>query len=76
MKALFLINDAPYTTQRTRNGLDVAEGLALDVCPKLDRLLANGVELGIYGASMDACGVSDTALPQGVRRATRTQLAA
>lgn len=106
MQTLFILNDAPYGSERTHNALRlanalpksdpetrvvvflmadaVAAGKANQKTPDgfyniermLKRVLAAGGRVLSCGTCMDARGVSEAELMEGVRRGTMDELAA
>ena len=102
-KYLFILNDAPYGSERVYNGLRLAAslvkgegvtvrifllgdavlcGLSGQVTPNgyynIERMLAaavrRGAEVGACGTCMEARGVHDKPLVQGVRRSSLEEL--
>ena len=103
MNVLFILNDPPYGTERSYNGLRLAgelakrDGVAVKVflmgdaagCAKagqrvpqgyynLERMLKvpllKGAEVGCCGSCMDARGITEAELVEGVRRSSLEQL--
>ena len=103
MNLLLILNDPPYGTERSYNGLRLAaslakrEGAAVKVflmgdaagCAKagqklpqgyynLERMvrvpLQHGAEVGVCGSCMDARGLAETELVQGVHRSSLEEL--
>ena len=72
MKTLFILNDAPYGTERSYNGLRLAGNLAKRDGEEV-RIFFIG-ELGVCGSCMDARGITDEELANGVHRSTLDQL--
>jgi len=102
MKTLILLNDPPYGTERSFNGLRLAKALVdagVDVvvflmadavaCAKRGQKVPNGYysiermlkpisragEVLLCGTCMDARGLSEDELVDGVRRSTMDELA-
>jgi len=102
MKTLILLNDPPYGTERSFNGLRLAKALVdagVDVvvflmadavaCAKRGQRVPNGYysiermlkpisragEVLLCGTCMDARGLSEDELVDGVRRSTMDELA-
>lgn len=104
MKTLFILNDAPYGSERTYNGLRLAgaiskqEGNTVRVfligdaassahrnqkVPQgfysievmLGNVTRHGGEVGICGTCMDARGITDSDISEGVHRSTLVELA-
>lgn len=103
MKTLFILNDAPYGTERSYNGLRLAGALAkregqeiklfligdAAACAKSGQKVPQGYyntelmlksvirhksEVGVCGTCMDARGIAETELAEGVIRSTLEQL--
>lgn len=103
MKTLFILNDAPYGSERSYNGLRLAGALSKDEgqevklfligdaasCAKrgqkvaegfynieimLGRVLRNKAEVGVCGTCMEARGITDPELLNGIRRSTLAEL--
>jgi uncharacterized protein involved in oxidation of intracellular sulfur len=103
MKTLFILNDAPYGSERSYNALRLAGALSKVAgdevklfligdaasCAKsgqkvpegfyniqlmLGRVLRNGAEVGVCGTCMDARGITDPELADGIRRSTLAEL--
>ena len=72
MKTLFILNDAPYGSERTYNGVRLAGSLSV----MLDRVARNGSQIGACGTCMDARGTADTELIEGIGRSTMAELTA
>jgi len=66
MKTLFVINDAPYGSERSYNALRLARSL----------LKAGGAEVGVCGTCIDARGIAETDLVPSARRSTMDELTA
>ena len=104
MNILFILNDPPYGTERSYNGLRLANALVTREethvrvflmgdaasCAKagqkvpsgyysLERMLSGvvrrGGEVAVCGTCMDARGLTDAELTEGVRRGTLSELA-
>jgi uncharacterized protein involved in oxidation of intracellular sulfur len=104
MKTLFILNDAPYGSERTYNGLRLAgaiskqEGSAVRVfligdassaahrnqkVPQgfynvevmIGNVIRHGGEIGICGTCMDARGMADSEIADGMHRSTLAELA-
>lgn len=104
MNVLLILNDPPYGTERSYNGLRLAlalvktDGTDLRIflmadavaCAKtgqvtpdgsynvgrmLKGLAARGVQVGACGSCMDARGLTDAELADGIRRSTMAELA-
>jgi uncharacterized protein involved in oxidation of intracellular sulfur len=104
MKLLFLLNDPPYGSERSYNGLRLAGSLGklggqevrvflmgdASACAKsghtlpqgfynlnrmLQVILHTGGEVGVCGSCMDARGLRDSELLDGVHRSSLDQLA-
>lgn len=105
MKILFILNDAPYGSERTYNALRLAGALAraadnevrvflmgdaalagktgqkvsegfYNIQLMLDRVVRHKGQVGICGTCMDARGISETELSQGIHRGSLDELAA
>jgi uncharacterized protein involved in oxidation of intracellular sulfur len=82
MKYLFILNDPPYGTERSYNGLRLASALA-KVTPNgyynIERMLkllaSKGGTIGVCGSCMDARGLKAETLAQGTRRSSMDELA-
>jgi len=83
MNALILLNDPPYGTERSYNGLRLAGAKSGQTTPQgyynLGRMLqvvsGNRGEVGVCGSCMDARGIRDTELLEGTKRSTLEELA-
>jgi uncharacterized protein involved in oxidation of intracellular sulfur len=105
MKTLFILNDAPYGSERSYNGVRLAGSLSkvageevkvfligdAAACGKggqkvpegfynlqvmLNRVARNGAQIGVCGTCMDARGIADTELMEGIARGTMAELTA
>lgn len=105
MKTLFILNDAPYGSERSYNGLRLAGSLSkvagvevkvfligdAAACGKggqkvpegfynlqlmLNRVARNGSQIGVCGTCMDARGIADAELMEGIGRSTMAELTA
>ncbi|MEK7331477.1 MAG: DsrE family protein [Candidatus Eisenbacteria bacterium] len=65
MKILFILNDAPYGSERSYNGLRLA-GAAR----------RHGATVGACGTCLDARGIGDAELVPGTRRSSLEELTA
>lgn len=103
MKTLLVLNDAPYGTERSYNGLRLAgslakrEGQEVKIfligdavgCAKSGQKVPQGYynaelmlkavtkhnsDIGVCGTCMDARGITDAELAEGVKRGTLEQL--
>ena len=103
MKTLFILNDAPYGSERTYNGLRLAgamskqEGSAVrvfligdaasaahrnqkvpqgfyNIGDMLGIVIRHGTEVGICGTCMDARGMGDGDICEGMHRSTLAEL--
>ncbi len=103
MKTLFILNDAPYGSERSYNGLRLAGALSkaegeevklflmgdAAACAKsgqkvpegfyniqlmLGRVLRNKAGVAVCGTCMDARGITEAELVQGVRRGMLAEL--
>ncbi len=63
-RLLFILNDPPYGSERSYNGLRLAGGLA-----------RHGGEIGVCGTCLDARGIAEKELVHGTRRSTLDELA-
>jgi uncharacterized protein involved in oxidation of intracellular sulfur len=68
VKALFILNEPPYGTERTNNGIRLANNL-------LKGLLARGAKVLLCGTCMDARGIQEEDLVEGSRRSSMGELA-
>ena len=68
VKALFILNEPPYGTERTNNGIRLANNL-------LKGLLARGAKVLLCGTCMDARGIQEEDLVEGSRRSSMDELA-
>lgn len=83
MNALILLNDPPYGTERSYNGLRLAGAMSGQTTPQgyynLGRMLqvvsGNRGEVGVCGSCMDARGIRHTELLEGTKRSTVEELA-
>lgn len=72
MKTLVILNDAPYGSERTYNGLRLAGSVArkgVDL-----RMFLIGDAVGVCGTCIDARGIAEGELPEGARRSTLDEL--
>ena len=104
MKTLMILNDAPYGSERTYNGLRLAASLARQgaelrvfligdavACAKtgqnvpsgyyntqnmLGAVIRQGGAVGVCGSCIDARGIAETELAEGVRRSSLDELTA
>lgn len=103
MKALFILNDAPYGNERTYNGLRLAGAIAqqegnevhlfmigdavssahrnqkvpsgfYSIEVMLGNVIRHGGKVGICGTCMDARGLADKDLAEGIHRSTLSEL--
>ncbi len=104
-KTLFIVNDAPYGSERSYNALRLAGALAKRegeevkvflvgdgaACGKAHQKVPpgfynvevmlkssanHGAAIGVCGTCMDARGIADSELAEGVKRSTLDELAA
>lgn len=103
VKALFILNDAPYGNERTYNGLRLAGAIAqqdgnevhlfmigdavssahrnqkvpsgfYSIEVMLGNVIRHGGKVGICGTCMDARGLADKDLAEGIHRSTLAEL--
>jgi uncharacterized protein involved in oxidation of intracellular sulfur len=64
MKALLILNDAPYGSERTYNGLRLAGSRSREENAQVRVFL-----IGVCGSCIDARGIGETELLEGARAA-------
>lgn len=104
MKTLFILNDAPYGSERTYNGLRLAGALSkvegnevrifligdgassahknqkvpqgfYNIEVMIGNVVRHGGEIGVCGSCMDARGMTEAELAEGIHRSTLAELA-
>lgn len=78
-KNLFILNDAPYGTERGYNALRLAGALLkrpgyYNIELMLRGVTRHGAEVGVCGTCMDARGIGESELTEGAKRGSLEQL--
>jgi uncharacterized protein involved in oxidation of intracellular sulfur len=78
VKFLFILNDAPYGTERSYNGLRLAgalgkspDNIELMVC----RVIRSKGQVGLCGSCMDARALAAAEIVEGTHRSSMEELA-